>query len=77
MNCSRLVLPALAALALAACDRPAVVVPPATTVVVPGPAVPGPPGPPGVPGATGEPGKPGESSTVIVMPPAPAASSSR
>ncbi len=74
MNNYRFILPALAVLALAACDRPAaVVVPPATTVVVPGPAVPGPPGPAGAPGATGEAGKPGESSTVIVMPPASAA----
>ncbi len=64
---------ALASLfALAACDKPAVVAVPApspapSTVVVPGPAVPGPAGP------QGEPGKPG-TTNVIVTPPASAAS---
>lgn len=61
---------------LAACDRPTVVnVPPSpapststsTTTTVPVP-VPGPAGPPG------EPGKPGSGTTVIVTPPASAAS---
>lgn len=65
---------ALASLfALAACDKPAVVAvpaPPPSTVVVPGPAVPGPAGP------QGEAGKPGASGTtnVIVTPAASAAS---
>ena len=65
---------ALASLfALAACDKPAVVAVPSpapSTVVVPGPAVPGPAGP------QGEPGKPGASGTtnVIVTPAASAAS---
>jgi hypothetical protein len=67
---------ALASLfAIAACDKPAVVAVPTpspapSTVVVPGPAVPGPAGP------QGEPGKPGSSGTtnVIVTPAASAAS---
>ena len=60
----------LAALALAACEKPTVVnVPPSTVAVpvaVPGPA--GPQGSPGAEGSKGEPGKPGESTTVIVTP---------
>ena len=42
----------LAALGLTACDRPTVIVP-ATPVVVPGPAVPGPAGPQGATGSQG------------------------
>ena len=75
----------LAALSLAACDKPTVVNVPATTV--PGPA--GPTGATGMPGATGSTGNTGntgstgspgasgpagDGTTVIVMPPAPAAS---
>ena len=55
----------VAALGMAACDRPAVVTVPATPVVVPGPA-----GPAGPTGATG---RPGDSTAIIVTPP-PAAS---
>ena len=60
----------LASLTLAACD------PKPTVVNVPTPvAVPGPAGPTGATGATGVPGKTGDSpTTVIVTPPAPAAS---
>lgn len=42
----------LAVLGLTACDRPTVIVP-ATPVVVPGPAVPGPAGPQGATGSQG------------------------
>ena len=42
----------LAGLGLTACDRPTVIVP-ATPVVVPGPAVPGPAGPQGATGSQG------------------------
>ena len=69
-----LLLAALAAFSLAACDRPTVVnTPPSssTTVAVPTP-VPGPPGPQGDPGKPGEPGQPGGGSTVIITPPASA-----
>ena len=76
-----------ATLALAACDRPAtVVVPPAVTVAVPGPAGPageagaqGSPGATGAQGNVGNPGnpgatgKPGEGTTVILVPPAASA----
>ena len=65
----------LAALTLAACEKPTVVnVPPSTVAVpvqvpVPGPAGPqGSPGAPGMEGSKGEPGKPGDSTTVIVTP---------
>lgn len=67
----------LAALSLAACDKPTVVNVPATSTV-PGPA--GPTGATGMPGATGSTGSQGASgpagngTTVIVVPPAPAAS---
>jgi hypothetical protein len=73
MKTSMLLASALAALALAACDRPTVVnTPPSssTTVAVPTP-VPGPPGPQGEPG---KPGQPGGGSTVIITPPASAPS---
>jgi hypothetical protein len=73
-----------ATLALAACDRPAtVVVPPAVTVAVPGPAGPageagaqgsaGSTGAQGNTGNTGATGKPGEDTTVILVPPAASA----
>ncbi len=69
-------LPALlAALSLAACDKPTVVNVPATTTPVPGPA--GPTGATGMPGATGSQGASGpagEGTTVIVVPPAVPAS---
>lgn len=70
----------LAALSLAACDKPTVVNVPATSTV-PGPA--GPTGATGMPGATGSTGSTGSQgasgpagngTTVIVVPPAPAAS---
>ena len=67
----------LATFALAACDqRPAVVVPaPSVAVPVPVPVpVPGPPGATGATGATGDTGKAGSGTTVIVTPPAHAAS---
>ena len=73
-----------AALVLAACDRPAtVVVPPAVTVAVPGPAGPageagaqGNAGATGAQGNAGNPGaagKPGEGATVILVAPAASA----
>lgn len=73
MKYSMLISSLLAALSLAACDKPTVVNVPATPVTVPVPvAVPGPAGPQGAPGNEGnkgEPGKPGDSTTVIVTPP--------
>ena len=77
MKYSILISALLAALTLAACEKPTVVNVPASpsTVAVPVPvpvAVPGPAGAPGAPGADGvkgEPGKPGDSTTVIVTPP--------
>ena len=77
MNRSMLMLTLLAALSLAACDRPTVVNAPAAPVAVPGPA--GPPcatgstgskGATGNPGNKGETGKSGDGNTVIVTPPA-------
>ena len=68
MKTSMLLATLLAALGLAACDRPTVVnTPPSstTTVAVPTPV----PGPPGPQGETGKPGQPGGSSTIIVTPP--------
>lgn len=66
---------------LAACDRPTVVTVPANSVAVPGPAGPaGPAGATGSQGATGNTGSTGDTgmsgsgTTVIVTPPAPAAS---
>lgn len=62
----------LAALALAACDRPTVVNVP-TPVAVPTPVpVPGPPGPTGATGNTGAPGKSGDTTAIIVVPAASA-----
>ena len=52
MNKYLLVSAMLAVLGLTACDRPTVIVP-ATPVVVPGPAVPGPAGPQGATGSQG------------------------
>ena len=79
MKYSILISTMLAAVTLAACEKPTVVNVPASPapapVVVPVPvpvAVPGPTGAPGAPGADGvkgEPGKPGDSTTVIVTPP--------
>jgi len=57
-----------AAFVLTACEKPTVVNVP-TPVAVPGPA-----GAQGPAGSTGEPGKPGSATTVIVTPPASAAS---
>lgn len=74
----------VAALGLAACDRPTVVnTPPSSTVAVPVPVpvgvgVPGPagePGKPGAPGMTGSPGSPGapgDTNVIVVQPPASA-----
>ena len=59
----------LATLALAACDRNPTVVNVPVPVAVPGPA-----GATGATGATGDTGKAGSGTTVIVTPPAPAAS---
>ena len=80
MNRSRLIAALLAALALAACDRPVVVNTPPAPVAVPGPAGPpdatgsqGSPGAPGYDGSKGEPGTPGTGTTVIVTPPAASA----
>ena len=80
MNRSLLISALLATLALGACDRPTVVTVPGPTVTVPVP-VPGPAGATGATGAagatgdTGAAGKAGSGTTVIVTPPAPAASS--
>jgi hypothetical protein len=60
----------VAALSLAACDRPAVIAVPVAPVMVPGPA--GPAGATGDTGATGKTGKAGDGTTVIVVPPEPA-----
>lgn len=80
MNRSILIAALLAALALAACDRPVVVNTPPAPVAVPGPAGPpdatgsqGSPGAPGYDGSKGEPGTPGTGTTVIVTPPAASA----
>ena len=77
MKTSMLLATLLAAIGLAACERPTVVNnPPSTTVAVPTP-VPGPPGPQGAPGKPGEPAPssqstPSGSSTtnVTITPPA-------
>ena len=83
MNRSMLMAALLAALSLAACDRPSVVTVP-VPVAVPGPAGPtgatgntgstGDTGSTGYTGATGATGKPGDGTTVIVMPAASAPS---
>ncbi|MFZ3159946.1 MAG: hypothetical protein WA134_07150 [Rhodoferax sp.] len=63
----------VAALSLAACDRPATVVNVPVPVAVPGPAGPtGDTGATGNTGSTGKTGETGDSTTVIVMPPASA-----
>ena len=72
MNRSMLIAALVAAVGLAACEKPTVVNVPATPVAVPGPA--GPSGTPGTPGTPGQPGRPGDSTTVIVVPPASAPS---
>ena len=72
MNRSMLIAALVAAVGLAACEKPTVVNVPATPVAVPGPA--GPSGTPGTPGTQGQPGRPGDSTTVIVVPPASAPS---
>ncbi len=67
---------ALAALSLAACDKPTVVNVPATTTAVPGPAGPsGATGATGNSGADGAKGAAGDGTTVIVVPPAASAPS--
>ena len=74
MKHSLIISAVLATLVLAACDRPAAVVTvPGPAVVVPGPA--GATGATGDTGATGSTGSSGTGTTVIVTPPAPAASS--
>jgi hypothetical protein len=73
MKTSLLLASLLAAIGLAACDRPTVVNNPpssSTTVAVPTP-VPGPPGPQGEPGKPGEPGT-SSSTNVTITPPAAA-----
>ena len=72
MNRSMLIAALVAAVGLAACEKPTVVNVPATPMAVPGPA--GPSGTPGTPGAQGQTGRPGDSATVIVVPPASAPS---
>ena len=77
MNRSILILAAVAALSLAACDKPTVVNVPATPVAVPGPAGPqGATGSTGDTGSKGDTGKTGDGTTVIVVQP-PASSPSR
>jgi hypothetical protein len=71
MNYSMLISALIVAASLAACERPAVVNVPATTVAVPGP--PGPAGSQGMEGVKGDSGKPGDSTTLIVVPPAASA----
>jgi hypothetical protein len=56
----------LAVLGLTACDRPTVIVP-ATPVVVPGPAVPGPAGPQGATGSQGAEGNKGNTGSTGAM----------
>ena len=73
MKTSLLLAGLLAAIGLAACDRPTTVVNPpssSTTVAVPTP-VPGPPGPQGEPGKPGTPGT-STSTNVTITPPAAA-----
>ena len=71
MNRSMPMLALLAALSLAACEKPTVVNVPATPVAVPGPA--GATGATGATGSQGETGKAGTGTTVNVMPPAASA----
>ena len=71
MNRSMPMLALLAALSLAACEKPTVVNVPATPVAVPGPA--GATGATGATGNQGDTGKAGTGTTVNVMPPAASA----
>lgn len=73
MNHSILISSLLAALSLAACDKPTVVNTPPVVVAVPGPAGPqgatGSQGSQGTEGMKGETGKPGSGTTVVLVPP--------
>ena len=71
MNLSMPMLALLAALSLAACEKPTVVNVPATPVAVPGPT--GATGATGATGSQGDTGKAGTGTTVNVMPPAASA----
>jgi hypothetical protein len=74
MNRSMLFAALLAAVTLAACDKPTVVNVPATPVAVPGPAGPtGATGDQGATGSKGDTGKTGDGTTLIVVPPAASA----
>lgn len=74
MNRSILLSALLATLTLAACDKPTTVNVPAAPVAVPGPAGPqGDTGSQGEAGYQGRTGEPGDATTVIVLPPDPAA----
>lgn len=66
MNRSILMAALVAAVGIAACDKPTVVNVPPTPVAVPGPA--GPSGTPGTPGAPGQTGKPGDSGVIVIQP---------
>ena len=66
MNRSILMAALVAAVGIAACDKPTVVNVPPTPVAVPGPA--GPSGTPGMPGAPGQTGKPGDSGVIVIQP---------
>ena len=66
MNRSILMAALVAAVGVAACDKPTVVNVPPTPVAVPGPA--GPSGTPGTPGAPGQTGKPGDSGVIVIQP---------
>ncbi len=66
MNRSILMAALVAAVGLAACDKPTVVNVPPTPVAVPGPA--GPSGTPGTPGAPGQTGRPGDSGVIVIQP---------
>ena len=69
MNRSILMAALVAAVGLAACDKPTVVNVPPTPVAVPGPAgTPGAPGTPGTPGSPGETGRPGDSPVIVIQP---------
>lgn len=69
MNRSILMAALVAAVGIAACDKPTVVNVPPTPVAVPGPAGPsGTPGTPGTPGAPGQTGKPGDSGVIVIQP---------
>lgn len=69
MNRSILMAALVAAVGLAACEKPTVVNVPPTPVAVPGPAGPsGTPGTPGTPGVPGETGRPGDSPVIVIQP---------